>query len=238
MLILIMVVSSQGVLEEASQAGESVIVLQSHTQMIQTVFTIWNVAALFLALYLGAVAMRSEVTAKTLPPILSRPVERSTYLAGRWIGTLSFLWGFELVGLLLGLVMARVWAVPTTPVLWIACAGAFVAVTFASGLSLALSVAVHPALAGVLAYIVPFLPLMVDDATRHPRAIVRLPATAVYYLSPARMPADLFTESFDKQLRHPAYWLYGHVLLENTGYVILVFVIACIVFKRREVQLR
>jgi ABC-type transport system involved in multi-copper enzyme maturation permease subunit len=237
-LILFSVISGQTTMSEANDAGETQIVLLGHTQMLETVFEVWSRMVVMLAAYLGAVAMHAEVTAKTIPNILSRPVERSTYLTGRWLGTLAFLWAFELVGLALGVLMVRMWDVGHSPLLWMGCAATFVAVVLTSGVALSLSVGMHPALAGVIAYILPFLPDLLSDAVKYPRGAVRLLALAGYYLAPASMPADLISESFDQQLRHPTYALYGHVLLENLGYAIAVFVVACAMFKRRELKLR
>ncbi len=75
----------------ARRAGETAMLTAMAAQTARGILQIWNVAALFLALFLGAIAISSEITGKTIVHVMSRPVERAVYLLGRWLGVLLFL---------------------------------------------------------------------------------------------------------------------------------------------------
>jgi Cu-processing system permease protein len=238
LLIVIVIGSQMFFLRMARQAGETQMITNMGAQMMQMIFSIWQMAAFFLALFLGAIGIASEISAKTIVHVMSRPVERGVYLLGRWLGILIFLWAFLFVGIAGALAIAGWLHVPFTPTLWLAFAEMCVMTTFFSGVSLGLSVFVVPTLAGVLTFLLSVLPGIGHTAIQDPRWLHRLPALIGYYLGPAQMPINLLEESFSKERLHTDYWLYLRVLGENVLYVIAVLIVATFFFRRREVRVR
>jgi ABC-type transport system involved in multi-copper enzyme maturation permease subunit len=235
-LVAIIIFSQIKLLEMAGEAGESTGGISGN--FVQQTLGLWNFAASLLALFLRAVGLSSEITAKTIVHILSRPVDRTVYLAGRWLGVLAFLWAFELLGISLSLLIARIFDVHFAPIFWAGCAEVFVNVAFLSGISLGLSVVIPPVLAGSCAFLLTIVSGFLGDTLHHPQWILRILANAAYYLLPARMPEDLIAESFQKELLHPNFALYFQIMAENLGYTVVVFAIACVIFARRELRLR
>jgi ABC-type transport system involved in multi-copper enzyme maturation permease subunit len=231
-------VSSATVLRMVAESGEKNIGDTVRASLVSSTFSLWVAAAQFLALFLGAVGLSSETGAKTIVNVLSRPVDRSVYLIGRWTGLLAFLWGFQLAGIVLGLGMALAFRVPLASTLWIGLAGTFVQIALLSGVSLGLSVVMPPILAGGCAVLLQMLPALVQGLTHHPRWFIHAPAIAIYYLSPADMPVNLISASLSKQLLHPQFGLYGAVLAENLVYGVVVFAFGCLALRRREMRLR
>jgi len=238
LLALFIVGSGMVVLQMATQAGELQAASSMKTQFVQVILGMWGVGALFLAVFLGAVGISSEINGKTIVNVLSRPVERTAYLTGRWLGTSIFLLGFQILGVLFALLIARIFDVPISQTVWLGFVEMFIDILFFSGVSLSLSVLMPPVPAGACAVLLSMLPTLVSSLLKNPRWIVRLPAAAVYYAGPSKMPVNLISDGFSKQVLNPDYALYLQVLAENLLYAIAVFVIGCIVFSRRELRLR
>ena len=117
-------VSSATVLRMVAESGEEEHRRHGARQSrVLHLLSLWAAAAQFLALFLGAVGLSSETGAKTSINVLSRPVDRSVYLTGRWTGLLAFLWVFQLAGIVLGSGMALAFHVPLASTLWIGLAG-------------------------------------------------------------------------------------------------------------------
>lgn len=238
LLVLIAIGSQMFFLRMARQAGETKMITTMGMQIIQMILGVWQFAALFLALFLGAIGISSELSARTIIHIMSRPVERWIYLLGRWFGILIFLWIFLFVGIG-GALLVSLWLhIPFAPTLWLAFAELYVAVTFYSGVALGFSVVVPPVLAGIIAFLLTMLPNFVEGAIRNPRWLYRIPALIGYYLGPAQMPVNLMGESFAKERLQSDYWLYLRVLAENSLYFVAVLIIASLIFRRREIRVR
>lgn len=238
LIIVIGISSEMFYVRMARQAGETLVLASMGARLMQQILGIWEVAALFLALFLGAIGVSSEIGSRTIVHVMSRPVERWVYLLGRWLGLLMFLWAFLFVGVA-GALLISIWLeVSYAPTLWLAFAEVYVMAAFYSGVALGFSVFSTPVLAGVLAYLLSMLPSIADQAIYDPRWLHRIPALLGYYLGPAHMPVNLMTESFSKEALHPDYWLYLRVLGENALYAIAVFVIAAFFFRRRELRVR
>lgn len=238
-LIVVLGISSEMYyLRMARQAGETQVLAAVGVRIMEQILGIWDFAALFLALFLGAIGVSSEINAKTIVHVLSRPVERWVYLLGRWLGVLIFLWAFLFMGVA-GALLISLWLdVSYAPTLWLAFAHFYVTAAFYSGVALGLSVFVPPVLAGTLAFLLSMLPSIAHSAIQDPRWFYRIPALFGYYLGPARMPVDLVSQSLSKEALHTDYWLYLRILGENTLYVVAVLMLASFFFKRRELRVR
>ncbi|CAN5877203.1 hypothetical protein BH11VER1_BH11VER1_20230 [soil metagenome] len=235
-LIFVIIFAQQKVLQMAIGAGEST--EQMTANLARQALGLWDFAAVVLALFLGAVGISSEVTAKTIVHVLSRPVQRAAYLAGRWLGTLVFLWAFQLLGILLALLIMRVFDVHFSPIFWAGCAEMLVNAVFLSGISLSLSVCLPPVLAGGCAYLLSIASTFLGSTWSHPQWFLRQLANIAFYILPAQMPEDLISESLGKDLLHPNFALYFQVMGENLLYTLAIFAVACAVFARRELRLR
>ena len=222
----------------ARQAGEAQMIVQIGNYFMNTILGIWDFAAFLLALLLGAIGVSSEISARTIVHVMSRPVERWVYLLGRWLGILIFLWLFLFVGIIGALAISLWLHIPFAPTLWLAFAEMYVRTTLYSGLALGFSVVTPPMLAGVLAFLLSILPSIVSGLIKDPRLWYRIPALVGYYLGPARMPVNLLEESFAKERLHTDYSLYVRVLGENIFYVIAVLMVATFFFRRRELRVR
>jgi ABC-type transport system involved in multi-copper enzyme maturation permease subunit len=238
-LIVVLGISSEMFyMRMARQAGETQILSGMGVRIMEQILGIWDFAALFLALFLGAIGVSSEINAKTIVHVMSRPVERWVYLLGRWLGILIFLWAFLFIGVA-GALLISLWLdVSYAPTLWLAFAHYYVTAAFYSGVALALSLFVAPVLAGILAFLLSILPSIAQNAIHDPRWLHRIPALFGYYIGPARMPVDLMSESFSKEALQTDYWLYLRILGENALYVIAVFLLASFFFRRREIRVR
>lgn len=222
----------------AQRAGETKMLTTMVAQLVRGILQIWNTAALFLALFLGAIAISSEISGRTIVHVMSRPVERVVYLLGRWLGVLLFLWGFLAIGIAGALLVALWWHVSLSSLLWLGVAEMCVTVTFFSGVALGLSVFLPPVLAGGATFLLAMLPAMVGSITRDPRWLHRLPGLLGYYIGPAQMPVNLLGASFAKADLHSDVWLYVRVLAENVFYAVVVLIIASAIFRRREIRVR
>ena len=238
LLIVAGISSEMYFLRMARKAGETQVLMRMGTHLMQGVLQTWNVAAVFLAIFLGAIGVSAEISAKTIVHVMSRPVERSVYLLGRWFGLLMFLWLFLLLGVCGALLIAAWLHVPFAPTLWMGFAQMYVSAMFYSGVALSLSIVLPPVAAGAVAFLFSILPDMLEDAIRDPRWLHRLPALIGYYLGPAKMPVDLIAESFSKERVDTDYWLYASVLGENLLYVFAALILANLVFRRRELRVR
>ena len=238
LLVVLGVGSDMFYMRMANRAGETEIIAAMGRSLMQGILSVWDFAAFFLALFLGAIAISSEISAKTIVHVISRPVERWIYLLSRWLGVLIFLFGFLTIGTA-GALGVSLWLnVPFASTLWLAIAEIYVRTIFYSGVALGLSVVVTPVLSGALTFLLSILPVIAHDAIREPRWLNRIPALIGYYFGPAHMPVNLIAESFSKERLHTDYWLYLQVLGENFLYAIAVLVAATFVFHRREICVR
>jgi len=232
-------VSEMAVVRLANAAGETAASAQMRTSFVTTTLGIWHFAADFLAIFLGAIGFSSEVARKTIVHVLSRPVVRSTYLLGRWLGLIMFLWAFLAVGTGIAVVLALSFDVGWSQMASFTALNMFVEALFYSGVALAMSTFMVPMLAGCCSYLFfMILPHFIAEGLQDPRWIQKVLAYTLYYLTPAQMPADLLGESFSKQLLHPRYGLYFGILTENLLYAGALFILGSVIFSRKQLRLR
>ena len=118
-LIGMIVSSTTIILKMAAESGEAGVSDSIRSSLVSQTLGLWTSAATFLAVFLGAVGLSSEIAARTIVTVLSRPIDRWAYLTGRWLGVVAFLWGFQLFGILLALGLARALHADFSPTLWL-----------------------------------------------------------------------------------------------------------------------
>jgi ABC-type transport system involved in multi-copper enzyme maturation permease subunit len=222
----------------ANEAGETEMIAQMQVGSVSQVFGRWSFTASFLGVFLGAIAVASEIQARVIVTILARPIDRWLYLIGRWVGIAAYLVCFALIGAAIGLALVWKIGVHFTPLLWIGVADFFISTLFFSAASLALSTFLPPVLGGAGAFLLSIVAVLTRGSLDHPRAVIRVLAWIGYYVAPAHLPVDAIEDSMGRQLIDPDYTLYVEVLLENVLYSAVLLIGGCVVFDRRELRLR
>ncbi len=181
LLIIVLVgagiAAEQAALRMAAAAGETGAIADMHASFVKNTLMEWNVAAIFLALFLGSVGLSSEIGKKTIVHVLTRPVSRSAYLVGRWSGVILFLWAFIAVGVAIALALAAAFGVSWTAMMSLAVLEMLVMALLYSGICLGLSTFLPPVLAGCCGFFLTLLPDLVENSLRNPTWIWRMLAT-------------------------------------------------------------
>src|ERR1700730_15768768 len=99
-----------------------------------------------------------------------------------------------------------------------------------------LSIFLSPATTSVIGIFMVMAPDLIKQLFEHRLATVRISATILYFVFPAGMPVNLINESFGKIMLSPNYSLYSRVMFENLFYGAFAFLLAFVVFSRREIH--
>lgn len=226
----------------------------------------WSTLCIALAIFMGAGAIGSEISAKTIVSVFARPIHQWEFLLGKWIGVQTF----AFLSLALGVVVA--FAVGTLldvsfeyKILAVSVAHTIVAISLYSGIALALSTFAGSGLAGALAVLIAFMPglvtFLVDSSNPANHAVgvvmdyVVPPGYTSHYDATidAPLPMEAYTAGRgggrgNRRGGVPAfmpqdvdtdidYEMETSTLLKNVAYAAIFFGAGCLVFSRRELRL-
>jgi hypothetical protein len=145
----------------------------------------WSSLSIALSIFMGASALGSEISGKTLVNVFARPIHRWELLAGKWLGVLSFTLLAFGAGLLVGFGLAEyLGAAFETRILGYAVAQTGVAIVLYSGLALAFSTVFTSGVAGALTVLVVFMPAAVEPLSEHESAAYRGVGAVLDYAVP------------------------------------------------------
>jgi hypothetical protein len=155
---------------------------------------------------MGATAVGSEISGKTIVPLFARPIARWEFLLGKWVGVL----GFSLVAFGCGLVVGFVFASYLDAefegrILAFAVAQTVVSIALYSGLAIGLNTVFTSGVAGALAVVVVFLPGIVEPLVDSDTSIYHVSGMVLDFVVPpgytshynASVPALLPLQAFD-----------------------------------------
>jgi ABC-type transport system involved in multi-copper enzyme maturation permease subunit len=146
----------------------------------------WSTLCIALAIFLGAMAVGTEINRKTIVTVLSRPLRRWEFLVGKWIGIQCFALLSLGVGLLVSFVLSRYLDAEFEPgILVLSLAHTAVAILLYSGLAIAISTLLSPGVAGALTILVVFLPGLVTLLTNDDNPRYHAAGVALNYLVPS-----------------------------------------------------
>lgn len=224
-------------LQMAVEAGEQEMVRSLRRQMVVGMFGNWSVATVLLAIFLGASAISGEVGSRTIVAVLAKPVERWSFVVGKWLGTQAFLVAFLSAGVLL--MTGVLWLLDphVLPTFWIGIGRTYLTVMIVASVALALATVTSPVFAGGATFLGVTLVSMLDAFFQLPWTWARTIGRVLYYVAPARMPDSLLGLGLGQAfLDPPRYGLYGLVLLENLLYGLAALALACVLFRRYEIR--
>lgn len=129
---------------------------------------VWALLCIASAIFLGAVAVASEIASKTIVTVLARPIRRWELLLGKWLGILAFCVVTLGIGVALAMALARYLVIDVDlDVLGIAMVSTVAGIVLYGGVATALSASsasgVAAALTILLAFMQPLINMLLDD---------------------------------------------------------------------------
>lgn len=222
----------------AEYAGDTEMLTNLRGQFVLSIFGLMRFCGLLLGVYLGAVALSTEIRNRTIVPVLSRPVSRMNFFFAKWVGTLVFLTVFVSAGAVVGIGMMLYWDLRPSVLFGFGVAEILLELAIVSSVGLALSSVVHPVLSGGGALLLFTLGDLTQFLSGHPSRLASFVVAAGRYLSPAGSPVDFLESGIVKSVLEPDYGLYLSVLAENAGYAVAATLTGALVFRFREIRVR
>ena len=198
-------------------------------------FNVWTTASIYLGIALSSVVLSWELRDRTILTVLARPVSRVEFLIAKWLGVLITTLAFLAIGVILGVLYAWDLNVAILPMLKLALAATVVSIVCFSAVGMTLSTFLSPVTTSIIGIFMVMAPDLVKYLFAHRLALVRAIASVLYFAFPSGMPVSLISESFGKVILSPNYGLYSRVMLENFLYGAFAFLLAGVVFSRRQI---
>lgn len=146
----------------------------------------WSTLCIALAIFLGAMAVGTEINKKTIVNVFARPLHRWEFLVGKWIGIQCFALLSLIVGLTVSFGLSRYLdAQFESKVLVLSLAHTAVAILLYSGLAIAMSTLLSPGVAGALTILVVFLPGVVTILVDNPDSTYHAIGATLNYVVPS-----------------------------------------------------
>ena len=119
-------------------------------QMLSQFYGVVGFGGMVVALFIGATALSTDVRSGAITMVLSRPVTRWQFLAGKFAGAMVVLFGYSVLAALAMVIFTQVNGLDTVPAVryapWLMFCQNLIYATFA----LVLSMLMHPVIAGIL----------------------------------------------------------------------------------------
>jgi len=131
--------------EEVRQAMES-----AGAQMVAQFYGLVGFGGMVVALFIGATAVSGDVRSGAITMILSRPVTRWQFLVGKLAGAMAVLFGYSVLAALAMVIFTQVNGLEAVPAVRYAPWLMFCQNLIYAALALALSMLMHPIIAGIL----------------------------------------------------------------------------------------
>jgi hypothetical protein len=213
---------------------------------------LWAVLCIGAAILLGAGSVAGEISTKTIVTMLARPIHRWEVLLGKWLGVTAFALLSLAIGVILDTAVASYLDIEMDRrILGVALAHTVAAIMLFGAVAVVIGSGGSAVLAVAITALLIFIPGLVDVLKDEPRPVPYAIGRTFGILTPAgygshyngmtwapfprranaRGPA---MERPRAQLDYPAA---RRQMLENIGYAAAYFVLGCVFFTRKDVQL-
>lgn len=251
-ILLMFLRSAPALFNESNNASAQ---LFMRANAIAGAMDMWAVLCVGAAVLLGAGAISTEITTKTIVTMLARPVRRWEVCLGKWIGVTAFVALSLAIGVALDMMIANYLDIDVErKVLLAALAHTMVAAMLFGGVAVVVGSGGSAAIAVAITVLLMFMPGLVSVLETDPRPRVQAAGKAIGYLVPpgydslyeaitwapfpqratlAGAPAPVRVRP-RVQVDYPAV---RKELYENLAYAGVYFLIGCAIFTRKDVKL-
>jgi hypothetical protein len=213
---------------------------------------LWAMLCVAAAIFIGAGAIASEVSSKTIVTVLARPIRRWELLIGKWLGLSAFCGLTLAIGVALGLAMSSYLGIDVnTDALAMAVTRTLAAIVLYSGVAVAISSVGSAMIAGSITVLLVFLPALITQLVDDPGVVQHRIGVVLDYMvppgysSPYRgvawvpfpVPARLRASA---PAPTPPVIDYANERKQSVitlGYAAVFFAAGCAAFSRRDVRL-
>ena len=119
-------------------------------QMVSQFYGLVGFGGMVVALFIGATAVSGDVRSGAITMILSRPVTRGQFLVGKFAGAMAVLFGYSVLAALAMVIFTEVNGLESVPAVRYAPWLMFCQNLIYAAFALALSMLMHPIIAGIL----------------------------------------------------------------------------------------
>lgn len=222
---------------DAAPTQDPEAIIARKANVIWQILSMWSGFSILFGIIYAAGSVQNERKEKTLLGVLSKPIGRWEFLAGKLLGVIGFFGAFYLVGILLCAGLMLFWNVSFTPLFLTGLFYQFVILVVFSAISFVLSLFVPPVGGGGLAFILWTLSSQFEGLMESSFASIRVIGTALFYLSPALIDQNLIENGILDNVIDPSFGLYWGVIAENILYAVLIFYIGAIIYKKKDIIL-
>jgi ABC-type transport system involved in multi-copper enzyme maturation permease subunit len=222
-------------LNPAQQARAAAAIQNRRPNTLASSFNSWSILCIVFGIVVGANALSTEVEAKTIITVLARPVVRWELLFGKWIAIQIFAIASMAVGLVFFKAAGSYFDVTFSNVVWMAIAHTLIATMLYSAAAITLSTILSPALAGALAVLLAFLPGLITFLVADTDRMRHYIGVGLDYIVPPGY-SNLFALTVQSTTILD-YTAQSKTLAENFLYCTIFFILGCILFTKREIQL-
>lgn len=226
-----------GFFEAAKEAGEWQYVARIRASGASDLLQLWSDCTLLVGVILGATTLSSDARRSVLETVLARPIARSTFLLGRWLGIQAFLLAFWLSGVATGLVALGLPRLEPTMDFWFGLGYVLVRIFVGASLGIAFGTFLRPIPASALTLLMLSLSSIGAKLAASTEGLLRLGSLVLHYLGPAELPNDLLTTGLTQASLQPDYRLELLVLAANAVYAAAAFAVGSTAFERRDLPI-
>jgi Cu-processing system permease protein len=197
---------------------------------------VMSLIATFLTIFLASGLIPREIERKTIFMILAKPISRSSFVLGRYLGNLVTV--FFVLLIMFGLFLAQMVAAqsPITQSIIVSVVGIALQVVLLTAVAFVFAAGSSQFVTAVASTALFFLGHLSSDlyamSQRAENAAVQLVGTALYYVLPNLDRLDLKGRATYNEITS------AHELLASTGYTFaytgVMLALACILFERRD----
>lgn len=222
---------------QSSSAADPQALLSQKASVLSEMLSTWSMLTTLVAVIFAAGVIRNEKKNKTILGIMAKPVARWEFLMGKWGGVLLFFYCFLLIGAVITIGFMLYWGISLSALFWTGVVHYIVTLFVFTAISLVLSVFISPVIAGGIAFVLWQFRTLFDVMMNSSNTTAQFFGTALYYISPAMIKESLIQQGVLNNLINPEFGLYWSVIAENFLYGAILFFIATVLFKKRDIIL-
>lgn len=198
---------------------------------------VWAELSIYFVIIYSAAAIYNDLKTKSIVGVLAKPITRTQFLFGRWIGVVAFFGGFILFGALTVFILMGIWNISVTPLLIVGIIHKLGVLFAYSSIAFVLSLFLPSIVGGGIAFMLFIFRGIFQQMSESSITAVETIGYFFYYIIPAVSTDQLVKNGILDNMLDPAYGSYLSIIAENYLYAAVLFFGGTLLYQKKDILL-
>lgn len=211
--------------------------LAEKAEILGKIIGMWSHFTVYFVMGFSAYSIHSQIKSKSIVGVLAKPVSRTEFLLGRWLGVVIFFSAILLIGIIFILALMYLWGISVDFLVFTGIVYRVAVLVVYSVIAFVLSLFLPTLIGGGIAFLLFIFRKVLVVLVNSSNPVLEAVGYLLFYSTPAPMHENIVNASIVNNLLDPKFEMYWGIIFENFVLAGLLLFAGVLLYQYKDITL-